>query len=272
MSNSKEKVLLLSGSGALENAWGSILFTFQKYYGIEIDSSRANYIFSQLVYLARLYSYDTDKTLYNNHLRVLADIKSEITKGLNFHLEAGLLKVRPSFYTILEQFLFSSNVEPHFITTNWDNAIRNALSQFKEENSIQLKNEHLYIHGNVNELGGIYLPSEMVREPYRQELDSKILWQKHLMMRRTIDKCNCVILYGISLDPLDAELSQFISVGLNNINLKKIVIIDPMHHIVANRVGALLANRDFNIQLIGYNPDNLDKAKFHSLKELNKIE
>jgi hypothetical protein len=272
MSDKREKILLLTGSGALENAWGSIVFTFQKYYGIEIDSARANYIFSQLVYMARLYSNDEDKTFYNNHLKILTDIKNEISKGLNFHIEAGLLKVRPSFYSILEKFIFLDNVEPHFITTNWDNAIKNALAKFKAENDIQLKNENLYIHGNIDELGGIYLPSEMVSEPYRQALDAKILWHKHLMMRRTINKCHCIILYGLSLDPLDAELSQFILVGLNNNILKKIIIIDPNHHIVANRVGALLANRDFNIQLIGYNPDNLDKAKFHSLKELNKIE
>ena len=76
----------------------------------------------------------------------------------------------------------------------------------------------------------------------------------------TLENCkgvNKAILYGVSLDPLDAELSQILNSGWNTNSIKEVIIINPDHSIIASRV-KLILEADRKIKLYGYHPKRLD--------------
>jgi len=83
------------------------------------------------------------------------------------------------------------------------------------------------------------------------------MFKNHVTVANTIADCNRTILYGLSLDPLDAELLQILSIGWDSPNLKEIIIINPDHKRVANRVKLVLNDFNQNINLIAYSPDDL---------------
>ena len=69
---------------------------------------------------------------------------------------------------------------------------------------------------------------------------------------------NRSVLYGISLDPLDAELNQTLASGWLSANMKEIIIVNPQHDKVAKRV-KLLLEKIHPIKVVGYHPDNLNE-------------
>ena len=71
-----------------------------------------------------------------------------------------------------------------------------------------------------------------------------------------MEKGNRTILYGISLDPLDAELNHALSVGWKSKENEEIIIIDINHEKVAKRVKLLLEKRS-QVKVVGYHPEDL---------------
>lgn len=71
-------------------------------------------------------------------------------------------------------------------------------------------------------------------------------------------------IYGLSLSPLDAELTQVLTVGLKNSNCKQIIIIDPNSKKVADRLHLSLIQFNKKIPIYGYHPMRLrDKIKHY---------
>ena len=118
--------------------------------------------------------------------------------------------------------------------------------------------ETFHLHGSVLNPKTLYLPSEIAKEPYRSKEDSLQLLKNHSSVLHAVSECNRTILYGISLDPLDAELSQILSLGWDSMNTKEIVVINPDYKKVTKRVKLLLNDENRNIKVSAFMPDDLE--------------
>lgn len=146
------------------------------------------------------------------------------------------------------------------ISTNWDTVIDDALKHFLESN---FSNGfwHMYplhIHGSINDENTLYLPTEVTRESYRTMKEDQAIGEIHGSIMKGLEKVEKVVIYGLSLSPLDAELSQTLASGWDNKNLRNIVVVDPNHEVIAERVKILLYNPG-TVKIRGFHPNDLNK-------------
>ena len=257
------KIALIVGAGAVENAWQPILNAFEKDTGNKIDADGANCYFARLVYLMRFYATGTFPNAKEMSLGINSDVekvKSKIAKVLQTAQHENKIKARKEFIDILYKFIFSTYNESVLITTNWDTVIDNELNKIAKSNNPDFdgKIESLHIHGSIESPNSLYLPSEIVREPYRSSEDDSAMGTLHGRTWSAIEECNRAILYGLSIDPLDAELSQTLAAGFSSPNLREIIIINPSHQKVSQRVKLLIDER-YPVKIFGYSPSNLSE-------------
>lgn len=181
-------------------------------------------------------------------------ISSELEKAQN----NGELKPRTNFKEIVDKFVSSNVDKAVLVTTNWDEVIDISINKLYRSNYPTPNSdiECFYIHGNIKTPNELYLPSEITQESYRTREEEMKLGKDHGSLMSLLEKGNKTILYGISLDPLDAELNQTLAAGWSSPNLEEIIIINPSHEKVAERVKLLLDVR-YPAKIIAYNPDDL---------------
>lgn len=255
----QKKVVLIVGAGAVENAWLPIYKSFQNVFESSIDGAdSANFQFTRLVYLLRFYSAskfaDSTKDALESAKRKVTELKHEIVKQLNLAQQNQELKVRSHFEALLINFIFKDENEFAVISTNWDTVVGEAINQFAKKVEHGKTINILHLHGSIEKPNSLYLPSEITSENYRSVEEDNEHGVNQAILLSILKKVNQMILYGISLDPLDAELNQTIFVSLKNENLQEIVIINPDHKKVFNRVQLLLQETNRNIKISCYNP------------------
>jgi hypothetical protein len=257
-----KNVTFVVGAGAVENSWQPVITAINKTLEIEIDGDGANFLFAKNIYLMRFYAKFASRGIYKNHItRVKENIsllKENISIELKIAEKNNLIKPHKEFKAIVKKFI-SSNIDKAFlVTTNWDEVIDNEVnklyhSNYPKPNSII---QSLHIHGSINSPNGLYLPSEITQEMYRTSEEEKKMGKNHGLFISLLEKGNRTILYGISLDPLDAELNHALSVGWKSKENEEIIIIDINHEKVAKRVKLLLEKRS-QVKVVGYHPEDL---------------
>lgn len=262
---------LITGAGAVVNAWNPVIRALQSYYDFPLTSDSANSILARLIYLVRWYSSlktEDGATQYKTHLELLNEIKTSISRELKKAQDSGEITVRASLIACTKLFLLSHSKKFAYITTNWDSVGSHAIK--KELNKTHHVNIYpLHIHGHFDAPSGIYLPTEMVKEPYRSSEEEMTLGSTHGMAWRALEPATRIILFGLSLSPLDAELQQIIACGLDSDCKKEVIIVDPNHNEIAQRIN-LLINPARNISVTGYHPDDLAKKHTYTIKRQNK--
>lgn len=256
-----EKIAFVVGAGAVENAWAPVLTVFENILGHKIDADGANSFFARLVYLMRFYATGTfpnAKEYSQSFTTQVNEIKSQICEALSLAEKNKQIKARKELKDILNKFVFSNVNQAVLITTNWDTVIDNTINELGESNHPKSGSDiqSLHIHGSIKSPNGLYWPSEVVREPYRTSEEDMEMGSLHGTVWRAIEECHRTILYGLSLDPLDAELLQTLAAGWSSPNLKEIIIINPEHKKISQRVRLLLDER-YPAKISGYSPSDL---------------
>jgi hypothetical protein len=263
MEENFDNVVLLVGAGAVENAWQPVIHVMQQEYNIEFDVDCANSMFARLVYLTR-FMHTEHPDQFERFIGDVNKIKNEICRHLAIAQQANFIKPRKELQDILDKFVFVKNHKIAVLSTNWDTVIDNAMNTFGHSNQPGSgKNINTYhLHGSILSPKGLYLPSEIARESYRNTQEDSQMKTIHTTAAQTIAKCNKLILYGLSLDPLDAELCQTMASVDYASNIKEIIIINPDHKRVAKRVKLLMDSQD-KVEINGYSPEDLDtKIKY----------
>ncbi|UEG48544.1 hypothetical protein LK994_07830 [Ferruginibacter lapsinanis] len=261
--NEYEKVCLITGAGAIENAWKPIIRILEPEYKFVFDIDSSNFFLSLLVYQLRTIAFD-DSPNSKQHLELMLRdyhlIKSELCRSLIFAEKHKEIFIRKQFFSVLDKFIFQKHIKSVQITTNWDTVVDNAVNYYghSTEGGIVGRLETFHLHGSVQNSKTLYLPSEITREPYRSKEESVQMLKNHSSVLNAVSECNRTILYGISLDPLDAELAQILSLGWDSINTKEIVVINPDYKKVAKRIRLLLNDEERNIKVTAYLPDDLE--------------
>lgn len=188
----------------------------------------------------------------------ISKLKQNISNELKKAQSSGELRPRSNLKDIVEKFVAPNINKGLLVTTNWDEVINIAINRLYRSNNPTPNRdiECFYIHGNINLPEELYLPSEITQENYRTKKEELKLGKNHGSFMSALEQGNKTILYGISLDPLDAELNQTLAAGWSSSNLEEIVIINPNHAKVAERVILLLDIR-YPVKIIAYDPGDL---------------
>lgn len=249
----KKNTTLLVGAGAVENAWKPVIDAIKTVTSKDISTGdAANCFFAQMVYLARFYSSINHPDCPTS-LKVIIDniniIKKAIAENLKKAQQKGEIKVRPEFKNIVSEFIIKKQNSVAVISTNWDTVIDNEMSRIYRQIGCNLT-PVLHIHGDI--FSDIYLPTEITAEKYRQTKEESYFGNKHINFRDLLENTDELIIYGLSLSPLDAELLQSLChLG----KTEKVFIIDPNHEKVKENLLAIMVNP--NIPVIGYHPSEI---------------
>lgn len=264
MNEKFDNIAFIVGAGAVENAWDPIIKILKKPFPEITDADSANCFFARFIYLMRFYATSTfphaDEAL-EGMKKDFIEMKEGISQALIYAQNNNLIRHRPEIKDILHKFIFSTTDRCVFISTNWDTVLDNYINELGECNypfeGSDIPTHH--IHGSVCSPNGLYFPSEVVKESYRTGKEDLEMGNIHGSIWQTIEGCNKTVLYGLSLDPLDAELSQTLAAGWSSANLREVIIINPDHKKVAKRVKLLLDPKySSKIKVTGYCPSNLN--------------
>jgi len=262
MNTDPKKIALLTGAGAIKNAWNPICRALQPFYAFPITPESANSIFARMVYLLRYFSSDYYLSTADGQINLkarldhLKEVKTSIAKELKIARENNELSVRDEFTKIMESFVITKAMKIHHITTNWDAICGRKLSSLINRTHIG-DLPILYLHGEIASPSNLYLPTEMVEEPYRQDDEQTMLGTAHGHTWRVLEQADRIVIYGLSISPLDAELLQIIACGLDYSIKKEVFIIDPFHEQVAERLKPLINPNRQEVKVFGFSPSDL---------------
>jgi hypothetical protein len=260
MPTTQNKIAILVGAGAVENAWEPILYCFRPINGNETDADTANFLFAKSICALRLYSKSTKGAKQLKEEQEAVNLMKEVVcDSLKLAQQRAMLKPRKEFEAILKKFVFANpNNLFGFVSTNWDTVIDNEADRLVKKYK-NIENAKVYhIHGSIEAHEHLYLPSETSMENYRSDAENEKLGLSHYGMYKFLVEANSIILYGLSLDPLDAELGLMLNGAFKQgKKLREIIIVNPNHQIVRKRVRILLFPRT-DIIVRCFEPENLE--------------
>jgi hypothetical protein len=277
----KSSTTILTGAGSVENAWRPI----NRVLGFDRDdTASANIVFSTIVQQLRLYSMLTSPENEQPHLREAfqqqnillfkkySEYKLKIAVELEKSIKSGELGLRKEFDSLIK---IHCTTEPNVITTNWDDLIQTYVwSVWGQNNWVKFLHGcynriHSFMPGNnyTEAHNSFLLPSESSYEPYFPEATKNHLGTSAFTASGTFFFTEKLILYGISLSPLDSELNLFIGNALKNLN--EIIIIDPDYSSVFLRLNAIMSvlstmdKKEKSIKISGIDPRNGNLVKMN---------
>ena len=226
--------ILFTGTGAVKNGWLPVETALKKACSF-VGQIDPNLVFAAIIYKLRWLdiqlSREHDSTLlrklknkFDATVSEYIEIKKEITNELNKAHASGVICPREELKLLDYLYL---NSESKIITTNWDSTIMDFVGK---------KYDTLFLHGRTSET--LFLPSEMIEEGYRKRanLEAPHGEVAGLAMSWFQDYSDRLVIYGLSLSPLDVELVLVIADGFyGTSNPKSVVIVDPNYELVKQR-------------------------------------
>jgi hypothetical protein len=262
----RNKIVIIVGAGAVENVWIPIVNAIKVVTDQTVDIDGANCFFARLIYLLRFYSKipHTDAKRYLKISRENAEtLKNGICEEIKIAQSKGFLKPRNEFRKILRKFAFNdSKNSVGLISTNWDTVIDDDVDDLlKQIYSGRQTLKCFHIHGSIEFPEHLYLPSETTQENYRSDTENKKFGLNHAKTIQFLEQATQILIYGLSLDPLDAELSQVLAgAGYPNNQLQEIIIVNPDYERIKNRVKVLMFPRN-NIKIRCFSPEDLERER-----------
>jgi len=252
----------------VENAWDPVLRAIQPYHCFTLTSDGGNSFLARLVYMLRWWSSsssDLGKQELEKHLLFLREIRVSIANELRKAESEGEIKARDDLELLIRKFLTPYCEQYMLVTTNWDTVVESTIERLMRSD-FHLQQIPLHIHGSIADPSTMYLPSEMTKEPYRSIEEENSIGAIHEDIWRGLESAHRVIVYGLSIDPLDAELGQTLACGWSNPLLEEILIVNPNHKVVAQRVNLLL-DRERNVEVKGINPMFMDVEVDYTIRQ-----
>jgi hypothetical protein len=157
-------------------------------------------------------------------------IKRRIAVRLREAEHAGTLNVRPPLDSLIQQHVQAT---PCVFTTNWDRSLDRYLREH-----YQSAPPVIHLHGSSKSSKTLYLPSEVIEEPYRSAAENGAFGSEALRVIQVMQNCQRLVVYGLSFEPLDAELGVVVSSAADA--LEQIDVVDPNHKPVMERIAALV--------------------------------
>jgi hypothetical protein len=242
------KVVLFAGAGAVERSWEPVRRALRKTFPALLTADNAAFAVAHLVYQLRLAcsrpaAEDPAHALGEQLRGRLERVRREIAGELRRAQDAGELRTHVSFDRVVERLALAEDAAFTLITTNWDEVVDRRVRELCGPiRAKQLSIHHL--HGRLSEPDSLYLPSEMRCEPYRDQAEARALDALHTAAMRDLERADRMIVYGVSLSPLDVELAFAIGEVCRRGTLADIHVIDRDACAVAERLSITLGRSD----------------------------
>ena len=263
--NKNQSIALFVGAGAVKNAWRPIINAVQPpYFKEELTTEGANSGLARLVYMLRWFSNNPGDGL-DKCKQILESAKLRICEEIKTAQQKNEIFIRDEFSKIINQIIISDCNRLMIVSTNWDTIVEDAVNSTPAIQSRFNKIFAAHIHGVYLDSQNIYLPTEVVEEPYRADNERKFLGGMHAAVMQAMTFAQTIFIYGLSISPLDAELTQIIAACCDHPNIKAIKIVDPNHKAVAEKIN-LLIKYPTKITVEGYDPNDLDTCYDYSLQ------
>ena len=251
-----KKVVAITGAGSVENAWNPVINFLENHLESPLTSDQVNSYLAKKIYEKRFFSKNNLPEAKEYKIQLEEEIKC-IKEGICMHLHKGMqdgvLKPRSEFDFLLDKYIFNNGHQIIHYTTNWDTVIEDYINQ---QTNSKIDIPTIYLHGSIRDDKMIYLPTEIIHENYRHQYETQHLHHKHFEAWNEIAGANELLIYGLSLSPLDAELVQMITSSVTMGKVNKIYVIDPFYQMICDRIKVLIG-RNKPIQLIGIDPLNI---------------
>ncbi len=222
------KKALLTGSGSEINSWLPIERALNKNYR-NIPSKDSNLLFANLTYqlrwLKKYSSYLRNfnklkqtyklKKIFKQRLSLYNNLKKDICTEIQVSSSNHELKLNTYIDLIIQNFLGDKFM---VLTTNWDKLLEEKLNVYVH-----------HIHGSIDDFDSLYLPTEVIEENYRNPNSHIVKTGQAMDM---LERINKLYIYGLSLSPLDIELSFILSdTYTENSHIDEITIFDKSESI-----------------------------------------
>jgi hypothetical protein len=255
-------VLFMVGAGAVSGAWQPVIKALGETHYPEVHTSDgANYAMAQMVYVARLrWRLAPNDSETKAMLRRFREVRERIACELRDAEARGGLSARPEFEGVARTFaleLGNHVGKVSTVTTNWDGTVATEMKKIGRREGRQGFTA-TPVHGTSADPRTLYLPTEVVGEPYREPDEENKMGGIHVSLLASAQKTDRIVLYGLSMSPLDAELGAMIGAGLSSGNLSEIYVINPWYTEVADRLNVLRAP-DKHIPIRCYHPTDLQR-------------
>ena len=232
------KTAMLVGAGAVSKAWDPVVRAMQKFARVEIDPDQTSCLLARIVYLARFFANAGD-----GEYELLVKARKGIAEELKAAEESGEILVRDEFESIVNQLVVTRSTLFYVISTNWDKTVDTALSRMMAKYP-DSEAKVFPLHGTYDDPSTLYLPTEMVIEPYRSKDEEAELGGRHAGLMSRLGGLEHLVVYGLSLDPSDAELNQIVSMMIDSDEIRTIDIVDLEPELVAKRISLLMKKPD----------------------------
>jgi hypothetical protein len=192
-----------------------------------------------------------------------ARIRGAIAAELLGAQASGELKARSEFATVMKSVIGGQRAEVG--TTNWDTVLERALRAGGFPDRV------VHLHGTCDRKSGehLYLPTEVADEPYRTKFELANFAVPRATLVATLQQAQRLVLYGLALSPLDAELGQVLASGMNESTIEEVLIVNPDYPSVAERVAGLTDLKPGGgIPVIGSHPLNLGHRWTYDRRDL----
>ncbi len=233
-------IVLLVGTGAVDGAWKPIYRALRKRVSPETldDPDLANLEMARLVHLLRFF-HGRRPDMEREALESLRNLRHTIAEELQQAMVDGELKVRASFLQMLNALSAGGSLARiRVITTNWDTVVDQAIHQIAAELNV------LHLHGSLSDPNTLYLPSEISTEAYRPKAELVHHAKTTLEAIRALEAATELVIFGLSLSPLDAEVCQVLWAGrMDRPPLDRVVVVDLQPKTVAQRLEVVLRAR-----------------------------
>jgi|SRR6218665_221944 len=213
--------LFLVGAGADDGGWTPVIKAINKTINKTGGTTQiqhpedANFYLAQHVYERRMCaaikrrhgSHSPENIAQQEKDGEIRDrvLKTAIADHLKEATSLGALKLRAEFLKTINDPQFGRNKV--FLTANWDLLLERELKSSAKVH---------HIHGTVSDPDNLFLPSETTQEDYRSAEQYKAMGGQLATLWQTVASAERICIFGLSLSPLDAELTFAISTGINH--------------------------------------------------------
>jgi len=227
--------VFLVGTGAAEGAWDPVLQAIRDVdshaFGC-VESDLANFYMAKLVAVFRAIraSEAHGKPLASPIPEQLQKLKRQISTLLKGATSSQALRLRPFFREVVARPEWGSSMV--FVTTDWDELIEEAFPKATVH----------HVHGSISDPDSLFLPSDFAFDcAHNSDVRNKMLIAQGKCIEE-LWKARTVVIYGLSLDPLDSELAAVCATGFNQERLERIVIynLESARQCIQGRVKLLL--------------------------------
>ncbi len=235
------KTALFVGAGAVERAWDPIVSALQHFSPIVINADQASCMLTRSVFLSRFFASYAGPDGVNVSYDLLEKQKFRIAEELKLAEKSGLIRARSDIEWVVNHLLLPRSPVFYVVSTNWDCTVDIAIQNIL---SVQVGTETkvFHLHGSYIDPASLYLPSEISSEPYRDEFQTQKIGGMHVGLMGALSDLEHLVIYGLSLDPLDAELNQTLAAVIDSAAIKTIEIVDLEPEKVADRIVLLMKN------------------------------